>query len=546
MKKITIFLFILFGGFYMNSCSYDLGINTNPNAPSQTTPELRLPPILNIVNDVYGSHGTRVGPITQLIGTIPGTGTGGRNYYIGFWYFSNNVDAYVWQTSYVYGFTNIFALYTESQKVGAYHYIGVGKVMEAFLWGMLIDAYGLVNYDEACKGVFTPDYQEAEYVYPKILQICDEAVENLNKTQDGLAPALSKADQVYNGDVAKWIKFAKALKARTMSHLNKKAKGTSVNQYNPEAILALIAQSFSSNADDADFKYSGATTTTRSILHANYSANYKIGSLFRNYMLNDLPGSGKSWNSGIVDPRADLMLPKITASIPEKGQYSFGIDFQAIGSDFTAQIPFVPTNNTDGRFVGLITTAGGPGNTVLNYITTPFPYLSYAELKFIEAETYFRMGNKPSALVSYKAAITAHIDKISQIAVQVGLTPVSATAKTTFLGSAAVAQSADDLTLSHIMMQKYIALNFSPENWTDMRRNDFCNNSSGVYDETTGIYKGYKKPKYAYIINFPGATDFPRRYPMAYYETTYNAEKIRPFGAFDNDYMTKPIWWDKN
>jgi len=241
-----------------------------------------------------------------------------------------------------------------------------------------------------------------------------------------------------------------------------------------------------------------------------------------------------------------LMLPKITANIAEKGQYSFGIDFQSIGSDFTAQIPFVPANNADGRYVGLITTAGGPGNTVLNYTTTPFPYLSYAELKFIEAETYFRMDNKAAALVSYKAAIAAHIDKISQIATLVGLNPITATAKSNFLSSAAVAQTTDELTLSHIMMQKYIALNFSPENWTDMRRNDYCNNSSGIYDEVAGVYKGYKKPKYAYIINFPGASDFPRRYPMAYYETTYNAEMVRPFGVFDNNYMTKPIWWDKN
>lgn len=530
----------------MNSCSYDLEINTNPNAPNATTPELRLPPILNIVNDVYGSHGTRVGAITQFLGAIPGTGSGGRNYNIGFWYFSGNVDAYIWQSSYVYGLTNIFALYKESEKVGAWHYVGVGKVMEAFVWEMLTDAYGVVNYDEACKGVFTPNYQDAEYVYPKILQICDEAIANLGKTQDGLAPALSKADHIYNGDVAKWIKFAKGLKARVMSHLTKKAKGTSPIQYNPEAILALIAQSFTSNADDADFKYLGDTPSTRSILHANHSANFKIGSLFRNYMLNDLPGTGKSWNSGIVDPRADLMIPKITANIPEKGQYSWGIDFQTIGSDFTAQIPFVPANNNDGRYVGLRGTTGAAGNTVLTYIKTPFPYLSYAELKFIEAETYFRMGNKPLALASYKAAIAAHIDKISQIAVLVGVTPIGAVAKTNFLSSAAVAQTFDELTLSHIMIQKYIALNFSPENWTDMRRNDYCNNASGAYDEISGVYKGYKKPKYAYIINFPGASDFPRRYPMAYYETTYNAEKIRPFGAFDNNYMTQPIWWDKN
>lgn len=529
----------------MNSCSYDLDINTNPNTPNQTTPELRLPPILNILNDVYGSHGTRVGAVTQFLGAIPGTGTGGRNYNVGFWYFSNNIDAYIWQTEYVYGLTNIFSLYEESQKVEAWHYIGVGKAMEAFLWGTLVDAYGVVNYDEACKGVFTPDYQDAEYVYPKILELCDQAIEQLGKTQGGSAPALSKADNMYNGDVSKWIKFAKAIKARTMSHLTKKTKGTAPTQYNPEAVLTLISQSFASNADDADFKYTGEISSTRSILHANHSANFKIGSLFRSYMLNNLPGSGKSWNSGVVDPRADLMIPKITANIPEKGQYSYGIDFQAIGSDFTAQIPFVPANNNDGRYVGLRGTTGGPGNTALTYVTSPFPFITYAEIKFIEAETYFRMDNKPLALAAYKAGIGSHIDKISQIAAQVGMTPITATAKANYLNSAAVAQTADELTLSHIMIQKYIALNYSPETWTDMRRNDFCSNSSGVYDETSGVYKGYKRPKYAYVINFPGESDYPRRYPMAYYETTYNAEKIRPFGAFENDYMTKPIWWDK-
>ena len=46
-----------------------------------------------------------------------------------------------------------------------------------------------------------------------------------------------------------------------------------------------------------------------------------------------------------------------------------------------------------------------------------------------------------------------------------------------FMASEAVAQTASELTLSHIMIQKYIALTYSPEAWTDMRRCDYCNGS---------------------------------------------------------------------
>jgi hypothetical protein len=183
--------------------------------------------------------------------------------------------------------------------------------------------------------------------------------------------------------------------------------------------------------------------------------------------------------------------------------------------------------------VGLRSTEANP----LYYTqkSSPFFYLTYSEEKFIAAEVYFRMDDKASALTAYHDAIRVNMDKLG----------IPAGESEAFLTSEAVAQSIDELTLSHIMIQKYIALTYSPEVWTDMRRCNYCTDGTGVYNEEVGVYKGFNRPAFAYEVNFPAATDYIRRYQMAYYERDYNSEKVTVFGVFENDYMTRPIWWDE-
>ena len=239
-------------------------------------------------------------------------------------------------------------------------------------------------------------------------------------------------------------------------------------------------------------------------------------------MLNTIPGTGNSWNSGIEDPRAKKLIPKILSGV-NAGQYSYGVDLNLTDTD---------PKSTNVNYVGLKSTDSN--KLFYTQQDSPFDFMTYSEAKFIAAEVYFRKGSKTEALAAYKEAIKANVDKLGCTAAE----------RDAFLASSAVAQTTAELTLSHIMIQKYIALTYSPEVWTDLRRCDYCTDASGVYNEASGVYKGFDRPKFAYSLNFPTSTDYIRRYQMAYMERDYNAEKVRAFGVFDNDYMTKPVWWD--
>jgi hypothetical protein len=525
MKKVLI-VFILSLGLMVTSCEYDLDINTSPNSSQEAGPELRLPYILAESMDFYGSHGTRCAVLCQQLGYIYSPSA--RYFQMENWQFTNNADAWVWQSWYGYTWVNIDEMISDAEAEGAWHYVGVGKILQAFGCGVLVDAYGYIAYKEGLAGNIQPDYDDAEYVYSQVIPLFDEAIEDLEKEQEEGSPDLAEGDVVYNGDIDKWIKFAYGVKARMMLHLTKKTEGAGILNYNPNGILSALDKSFATNDDDFQYNYEESDISAKNaIQYQNTSSSYKPGKLWRNYLLNavntsDPSKADESWNSGIVDPRAEKLLPKITKG-PLTGEYSKGIDLTLANSE--------PTSD-DSTYVGV----KSDEDNQLFYTQQNSPYflLTYSEEKFIEAEVYFREGNKSSALSSYKDAIRANMDKLG----------VSSEKSAEFLASKAVAQSSSELTLSHIMIQKYIALTYSPEIWTDMRRCDYCIGVNGTYNEDEGVYKGFDRPKFVYETAFPSETDYIRRYQMAYYERYYNSAKVTELGVFDNDYMTLSVWWD--
>lgn len=521
MKQLFIILIIVLALFFP-SCDYDLDINTSPNTPQTAAPELRLPSILSYSLDIYGSHGIRTAVLCQQMGYNYSSGS--RYYELENWHFLNNADTYVWQSWYIYTWVNIKKMIEDAQSGGAYHYVGVGKILQAFGCGYVVDAYGIMAYEQALSDeTFQPDYDDAEYVYSQILPLCDEAISYLKMAQTESAPDLAEGDIIYSGNVEKWIKFAYGVKARLMSHLSKKSEGTDLLDYNPDEILTLLSSSFESNDDDFVLNYVDSDISVQNaIQYQNTSASHKPGKLWIEYLLNKVPGTGNSWNSSVEDPRAAKLIPKIISG-DNTGQYSYGVDLTLSNSE---------PKSSDVNYVGLKST----DKNLLYYTQKASPYflLTYSEIKFIEAEVQFRKGEKEAALTAYKEAIAANIDRLG----------CETADRDLFLSSNAVAQSVDELTLSHIMIQKYIALTYNPEVWTDMRRCDFCTDATGVYNEEVGVYKGFNRPSFVYSLNFPTEKDYVRRYQMAYMERDYNSTKVAEWGVFDDTYMTTPVWWD--
>lgn len=544
MKKI-IFLLATTASLSFSSCDKWLDINDNPNSANSTVPkaEQRLPSILAQFADSYESAGTRTAHITHQLANIYGAST--RNYLLTRWYSDAAAANWPWQAWYVNTAVNIQPMIDAAEKQGANHYVGAGKVMKAWGFGYLVDYYGLVAYEEFDNPqIITPKYENAQFVYGEILKMLDEAIVDLSKEQDAAAPALSVGDTYNNGKVDNWIKLAYGLKARFLSHLNKKS------EYNPDAILDALNKAPKSAAESTIYQYVDETSTTTStaksaLQYVNTSASTRVSKLYIDYILNRYTDAPTGANN-VDDPRFKLLVPH--------SQEGDGTLRPTIGVDFSSDVVLTGPlgysydaktnkfNNADSVYVQMREAKAANGRvlstaTWYNKKNSKGLLLTGSEMKFIEAEVRFRKGQKDLALAAYKDGIKIHME----------IMEIPSASITQFLASTSVVQDATKLTLSHIMIQKYIALSYSPEQWVDMRRMDYCTDGNGNYNETLGVYKGYKRPKHVYEQSYPAATDWPRRFAMASYESNFNKAKL--IEAAPNidlpTYINDPIWWDK-
>jgi len=191
--------------------------------------------------------------------------------------------------------------------------------------------------------------------------------------------------------------------------------------------------------------------------------------------------------------------------------------------------------------------------------------LTYHEMCFIKAEVEMRKGNATDAYTAYIAGIQADMDMMQAKLSEwqgagfdknaAGVTipdmqPMDPNDISTYLTSAAVAQSPGTLTMSDIMLQKYIAMGCSIENYNDMRRFDFSAGDVGGFGV---VYPGYQRgPLFTGQAQLTGGSPNDPRYWMRRwmlpptYEINYNSIHtlaLNPHAA-DPNIWSMPVWWD--
>lgn len=544
MKK-TIYILLL--SVIFTSCKKWLDINENPSSANSTvpTPEQRLPPIIAQFADGYESAGTRVAFLAQQLAVTYAANN--NNWNLTRWYSDVSSANWPWQSWYVNTAVNIQPLIDASEKVGAYHYIGAAKIMKAWGFGYLADFYGMLPYDEFdIAGNLTPKFDDGAYVQEKVLALLDEAIADLQKTQEITAPNLSEGDILNGGKVENWIRLAYGLKARFLNHLTKKSA------YNAQAVLDALASAPQSDDQSSIIQYvdeEGVAANNKAALqYVNIGLTGRITKLYYDYLSNQYAGA-PSGNNNVVDPRIDLLIPRMqnkegllvptqvvdmASDLPNAGPA--GYSYAASSNSFSnkdsvyVQLRMDPARPEPGQRIlstgSWYTKRGGKGLLLTN-----------AEMRFIEAEVRLGLGQSGEALTAYKAGIRSHMSIMG----------INADLIEQFLNSSSVVQNPGDLTLSHVMIQKYIALSYSPEVWSDLRRMNYCTDASGSYNETTGIYKGFRRPSHVFAQAYPNQTDWPRRFAVPSYEINFNIEQVllaNP-NASSPTYLNEPVWWDK-
>ena len=204
--------------------------------------------------------------------------------------------------------------------------------------------------------------------------------------------------------------------------------------------------------------------------------------------------------------------------------------------------------------------AGAVGSTG-SFQTRPvsdFEIMTYHEACFIKAEVLYRKGDKGGALAAYKEGIKAHLEymqsKLTTWKAQgynnPDMWPMDDAKISAYLASDAVCQSAGDLKMSDIMLQKYVAMGCSIENWNDMRR---FNYGAGNIGDFGVVYPGFDRSVLFTGTDKLKGTDkndvqyWPRRWRLpATLELSYNEAQALAVNkhAEDTDIWSYPVWWD--
>lgn len=165
----------------------------------------------------------------------------------------------------------------------------VAHIMKAVIFHRITDIYGDVPYSEAGLGfyeqLFTPKYDTQESIYDDMLSDLESAANGLDLNG---GDALS-GDLIYDGDLAKWKKFAHSMMLRLAMRLTK----VNIGKAQQWAEKAAAAGVMTSNDDNAIIRHDASTdrlTPCRNsiVLNLSYeSPNMRLSHTFVEWMKNN-------------------------------------------------------------------------------------------------------------------------------------------------------------------------------------------------------------------------------------------------------------------
>ena len=369
--------------------------------------------------------------------------------------------------------TDIYDLIRFGEEEGLTRHVAIGKILMAINLGQVVDNWGSAPYSDAFTGAtLRPQYDSAEDLYQTIFTLLTEAIDLMPAAAD--APEVGEgSDFIYNGDLEMWTKAAYSLRARYLNHLSE------TGQYDAQAVLSAVDNGFTSNDDNAAATAFVDRNPWAAVAVAN--AGLVLGGWLSEQFVDALNGT----TYGTFDPR----LPLLTNANEEDA--------------------YVGTPNGEGR-------DGTGTSTSESYLVTdgyfssdnaPLDIITFAEVKFIEAEAALAAAEQDRADDAFRAGVTASMTEIG----------VAEGDITAYLEAA---YGDSPVTVDDVFREKYAALFLNPETWVDARRYDYA-------------YADFSLPTGAELDVYPSRLLYPTT------ETNRNAANVPDVT------MTDPLFWDR-
>ena len=516
----------------------------NPNYDVKVAPEGLLPQIVASMAGNYGAHGPMndiryIGAYVQNFAYANTLSNFDRMGYT-----NTDVAQSFWRSHYYDIGQNNVRMIAWAIENKQWDYAGVGKAIFAWSWLNLTTYHGEVVLKEAFNtDQITFQYDKQEDVYTEVRKLSHEALSYLNKTGDNASQTnLAKGDAFfYKGDVSKWKKFVYGVLARSFNHLTNKA------DYKADSVLFYTNLAMKESTDDGLVKFTASLVSATNNMFGPFRANLGGAStvsptaIRQGAFIANLMSGANSAFPGVADPRAIYIL-RLNANNtfkgvePNKGQAVLAANDRP--ENFWG-VPQISANNT------------APANDLnCRFIfrnDAPFPVMTATEISFMRAEAAFLKGDRATALVAYKDGIAKHFDLLMNYynTNVPAASLLTATIKANFLANPKVVPAnAADLTLSMIMLQKYIAMfgYGTFETWTDMRRYHYVD-----LDKTTGkqVFTDFVAPTGTGLFEDNGGKLVYRMRPRFNSEYVWNINELGRIGATQLDYHTKEQWFSQ-
>lgn len=490
-KRITYLFFTAFALLIIPSCNLQ-ETNVNPNASSDAPLSVILSGTEGVLAYNLGlDAGLLSATVMQQATGANGDATANDNYtaipgrFNGLWvnFYSNVLN-------------ELDIIVQKGKAQNAPQYTGIARVLTAFTYGTLTDSFGDIPFNQALKGRgnTAPVYDTQEQIYAGIQATLDSAIAELSQPVGTSATAPPAADDlIFKGNTQQWLAVAWTLKARYALHLSK----LNATQAATQALNYLYDNStyrgITTNAGDAQVIFGAAQTNANPFYQQQTQRPgwVGVGAAFVNLLNgNAVTDPSTKEPTQPVDPRRAYFITQ------DKGVYRGGV----------AGIP--------GAY-SLI----GPyyGST-----TSPVALVTYAEAKFIEAESRLRLNPAdPQAQTALTEAVTASFNKVISNTADPDATPEKRAA---YLTAHATLTGDAEADLRTVITQKYTALFLQPEVWVDYRR--------------TGYPELPLAVNATHSLNPNG--QIARRFPYPQNEQSLNTSLP---GA--SNYQEPRLWWDR-
>lgn len=614
MKKLFILLsfFILFTG-----CKKYLDVNRNLDAPAAVDGYLYLAGMQQAYEGIYWDI-RALGPLTQMMGTNNGTYSSFANHsYVA----GSDAAGETWRLVYWMQGMNMENLIKQSEKAEDWTLAGIGYAMKAYSWDLMTKLNGdLILKDAFVPGLLSHHYDYQSDIYPQVREWAYKAIELLEKPDNHeYGTKISNNDFIYGGVKENWIKFAYAVIVRNLASLSNKSDF--VSKYAPELVKA-ASKSFQSSADDAAVRIGGGSQSAPYSSFNNFWGTAR-GNLSYGYFQHEwavqvftgtvpvydpvtgekTPVTGSAFSPYVLMPTQ--IVTDTLVNVPGHWDPRVAVKLSTTSDPTYLYIDIADSIKKRKYYGGSFTGTAGPIGTAPSFygrtVSSTFqgtthdgigrwlyrdnaPYIltTCAEVKFCLAEALWKMNQKAEALAAFKEGVRADMEFTAKYIVAgtkgqaIGgdkiTAPVFNTAAQQYVAGPFVdGLSMSDFSLSHIMMQKFVALYpwGAPEAWVDQRKYQYDIKYTGDYPklsngfttttldqkpdtDPTKVFKGfYLRPaqvqsrKAAYDIKNEGAPCYRLRprYNSEYMWNKPALEGLKPISGLADNYHTSIPWF---